>query len=165
MHHCGLCEDQRTALGELFLKSCVFWDQTQVRLGSKLLYLLSHFSSLAFSRQKSETDFWWLHVFRHSSPVLGWLWYIAVLGKPDKTFQSKSGLPRNILISIKTSDRAGQWWCMSLIPALGRQRQADFWGQPGLQTEFQDIQGYTEKPSLKKPKNKKRLLTFPNHVK
>jgi hypothetical protein len=36
------------------------------------------------------------------------------------------------------------------------QRQADFWvrGQPGLQSEFQDIQGYTEKPCLEKPKNK-----------
>jgi hypothetical protein len=35
-----------------------------------------------------------------------------------------------------------------LIPALGRQRQADFWvrGQPGLQSEFQDSQGYTENP-------------------
>jgi hypothetical protein len=40
---------------------------------------------------------------------------------------------------------------MLLIPALGRQRQ-DFWvrGQPGLQSEFQDSQGYTEKPCLKK---------------
>jgi hypothetical protein len=26
-------------------------------------------------------------------------------------------------------------------------------GQPGLQSEFQDSQGYTEKPCLKKPKN------------
>jgi hypothetical protein len=36
--------------------------------------------------------------------------------------------------------------------ALGRQRQADFWvwGQPGLQSEFQDSQGYTEKPCLEK---------------
>jgi hypothetical protein len=35
----------------------------------------------------------------------------------------------------------------------GGQRQADFWvrGQPGLQ----DSQGYTEKPCLKKTKNKK----------
>jgi hypothetical protein len=43
---------------------------------------------------------------------------------------------------------------MPLIPALGRQRQEDFWvrGQPGLQSEFQDSQGYTEKPCLKKPK-------------
>ena len=24
------------------------------------------------------------------------------------------------------SDPAGQWWCMPLIPALGRQSQADF---------------------------------------
>jgi hypothetical protein len=44
---------------------------------------------------------------------------------------------------------------MPLIPALGRQRQADFCvrGQPGLQSEFQDSQGYTEKPCLKKKKN------------
>jgi hypothetical protein len=47
---------------------------------------------------------------------------------------------------------------MSLIPALGRQRQVDFWvrDQPGLQSEFQDSQGYTEKPCLKKPKNQKQ---------
>jgi hypothetical protein len=32
--------------------------------------------------------------------------------------------------------------------------QADFWvqGQHGLQSEFQDSQGYTEKPCLEKPK-------------
>jgi hypothetical protein len=41
---------------------------------------------------------------------------------------------------------------MPLIPALMRQRQVDFQvrGQPGLQSEFQDSQGYTEKPCLKK---------------
>jgi hypothetical protein len=32
-----------------------------------------------------------------------------------------------------------------LIPALRRQR-----GQPGLQSEFQDSQGYIEKPGLEK---------------
>ena len=42
-----------------------------------------------------------------------------------------------------------------LIPALRRQRQADFWvqGQPGLQSEFQDSQSYTEKPFLEKNNN------------
>jgi hypothetical protein len=42
-----------------------------------------------------------------------------------------------------------------LIPALGRQRQVDFLvrGQPGLQSEFQDSQDYTEKPCLKKKKS------------
>jgi hypothetical protein len=46
---------------------------------------------------------------------------------------------------------------MPLIPALGRQRQVDFWvqGQPGLQSEFQDSQGSTKKPCLKKPTNQK----------
>jgi hypothetical protein len=41
---------------------------------------------------------------------------------------------------------------MPLIPALGRQRQVNFCvrGQPGLQSEFQDNQGYTEKPCLEK---------------
>jgi hypothetical protein len=42
---------------------------------------------------------------------------------------------------------------MLLIPALGRQRQA-VRGQPGLQSEFQDSQGYTEKPCLEKTKTK-----------
>ena len=46
------------------------------------------------------------------------------------------------------------WWHMPLIPALGRQRQVNFWvqGQPGLQSEFQDSQDDTEKPRLKNPK-------------
>jgi hypothetical protein len=42
---------------------------------------------------------------------------------------------------------------MPLSPALGRQKQVDLWvwGQPGLQSEFQDSQGYTEKPCLESP--------------
>jgi hypothetical protein len=40
---------------------------------------------------------------------------------------------------------------------LRRQRQADFWvrGQPCLQSELQDSQGYTEKSCLEKSKTKK----------
>jgi hypothetical protein len=40
---------------------------------------------------------------------------------------------------------------MPLITALGRQRQAELriQGQPGLQSKFQDSQGFTEKPCLK----------------
>jgi hypothetical protein len=30
------------------------------------------------------------------------------------------------------------------------------WGQPGLQSELQDSQGYTEKPCLKKKKTKQK---------
>jgi hypothetical protein len=48
------------------------------------------------------------------------------------------------------------WWRTLVIPALGRQRQVDFWvqGQPGLQSVFQDSQDYTEKPCLKNKKQK-----------
>jgi hypothetical protein len=57
-------------------------------------------------------------------------------------------------------------WRTPLIPTLGRQRQADFWvrGHPGLQSEFQDSQGYTEKPCLKKKnKNKKKIYLLWKH--
>ena len=45
---------------------------------------------------------------------------------------------------------------MDLIPALRRQRQVDLQvrGQPHLQSEFQDSQGYTEKSCLEKKRNK-----------
>jgi hypothetical protein len=54
-------------------------------------------------------------------------------------------------------DHTRQWWHMPLIPALGMQKPVHLWvwGQPGLQSEFQDSQGYTEKPCLKKKKKKK----------
>ena len=44
-----------------------------------------------------------------------------------------------------------------LIQALWRQRQADLWvwGQPGLESVFQDSQGYTEKSCLKEQKEQK----------
>jgi hypothetical protein len=63
---------------------------------------------------------------------------------------------------LKEYRRARWWWCMPLIPALGRQRQVDFWVQvqPCLQSEFQDSQGYTEKPCLgKKTKTKTNKQT------
>ena len=39
-------------------------------------------------------------------------------------------------------------------PSTWEARQADFCvrGQPGLQNELQDSQGYTEKPCIEKPK-------------
>ena len=54
--------------------------------------------------------------------------------------------------------QARQWWCMPVIAALGKQRQADFCarGQPDLQSEFQDSQDPTEKPCLEKNNNKKK---------
>jgi hypothetical protein len=56
---------------------------------------------------------------------------------------------------------------MPLIPALGRLRQVDFWvrGQPGLQSEFQDSQGYTDKPCPKKQKQKQKQKTKQNKTK
>jgi hypothetical protein len=64
---------------------------------------------------------------------------------------------KNVIIrSHEKARRSWAWWLTPLIPALGRQRQVDFWvrGQPGLQSEFQDSQGYTEKPCLKTKQNK-----------
>jgi hypothetical protein len=69
---------------------------------------------------------------------------------------------RKVLLNIALSQ---VWWHTPLIPALGRQRQVDFWvwGQPGLQSEFQDSQGYTEKPCLEKPKTKPKHCSLNVH--
>ena len=67
---------------------------------------------------------------------------------------NKKVTPDHISIKIKHSQA---WWHIPLIPALGRQRQVDFWvrGQPGLQSEFQDSHGYTDKPCFKKQDKQK----------
>jgi hypothetical protein len=61
---------------------------------------------------------------------------------------------------FKTVNFRRAWWPIPLIPALGRQRQADFWvwGQPGLQSEFQDRETLSQKTKNKqtnKQTNKK----------
>jgi hypothetical protein len=54
----------------------------------------------------------------------------------------------------------GPCWA-SFLQKEELRRQADFWvrGQPGLQSELQDSQGYTEKPCLEKTKKKKGVET------
>jgi hypothetical protein len=60
---------------------------------------------------------------------------------------------------VRNQEKKGRvWWGTPIILALGRQRQVNFLvrGQPGLQSEFQDSQGYTEKFCLEKNKNKNK---------
>jgi hypothetical protein len=84
--------------------------------------------------------------FERKSVVWQLLWIKIFWGFRDAGSKRISEIPRRA------------WWRTPLIPALGRQRQADFWvqGQPGLQSEFQDSQGYTEKTCLKNKKKRKR---------
>jgi hypothetical protein len=68
-------------------------------------------------------------------------------------------------VPLKKEEESRAWWHTPLIPALGRQRQVDFCvrGQPGLQSEFQDSQGYTEKPCPEKQKKKKEEENQPHY--
>ena len=88
-------------------------------------------------------------------PTVGWflLHHLVVHTVPSGILVGQPGQDN----SLSRLSSSGQWWRTPLIPALGRQRRADFWvrGQPGLQSEFQDSQGYTEKPCLKKTKQNK----------
>ena len=70
--------------------------------------------------------------------------------------------------TLKTWILGRWWWCTPLIPA---QKQAGLrvQGKTSLQSEFQDSQGYTEKPCLQKnQRNEKDLilrLEIPNQIK
>lgn len=54
---------------------------------------------------------------------------------------------------IKNHNLEWAWWNMPLMPAFGRQRQADILsGQPGLHSELENNQGSIERPCLKQNK-------------
>jgi hypothetical protein len=59
--------------------------------------------------------------------------------------------------SIHIKKKKKVWCHTTLVPAPWEQRQTDLevQCQPGQQNEFQDIQGYTEKPYLKTNKQTK----------
>jgi hypothetical protein len=91
----------------------------------------------------------------------------SLTGSKWKQEESESSSCRAIEATpVLLKDTKGRAWCCTpLIPACGRRRQADFWvqGQPGLQSEFQDSQGYTEKPCLEThapQKKRERKLNF-----
>jgi hypothetical protein len=96
---------------------------------------LSHFCSPVFSRTQ--------------------LWRTVRAGRGSG--QSLQGQNARYYEVLKDPGIIGWWWSPPLIPAFGRQRQVNLWvqDQPGLQSEFQDSQGYTEKPCYGKKKKKK----------
>ena len=93
------------------------------------------------------TQTWMVSRLYHSWTASAWLCRNAYMYNME--------MPR-ILWGVKMLEWAGRWWCTPLILGLGRQRQEDLWiqGLPGLQDEFQDNQGYTEKLCLKKQTSK-----------
>jgi hypothetical protein len=120
----------------------------------------SHLPHRIPKSQKSESAcqtmaHWAMKLTRCKSPVEEGLrgWFRSLWPWSDSEIQGIT-IPQT-LFKIR--------WHTPLIPALGRQRQADFWvqGQPGLQSEFQDSQGYTEKLCLKKQKKIKSYHIVP----
>ena len=57
----------------------------------------------------------------------------------------------------KKKREAGRWWRSPVIPVLWEAEAGGFLsqGQPGLQSEFQDSQGYMDKPCLKQEERRK----------
>jgi hypothetical protein len=60
-----------------------------------------------------------VYVFRAHHLISVTRWYAGHLGR-------LCPISASLRIGIKYSSMAGQWWRMPLIPALGKQRQADF---------------------------------------
>jgi hypothetical protein len=94
---------------------------------------------------------WWLTIICNGIqyPLLGCVWRQLQCTRIHK-------------VNLKKKKKCRAWWHTPLIPAFSRQRQANFWvrGQPGVQSEFQDSQGYTEKPCLEKTKTKTKTKTL-----
>lgn len=71
----------------------------------------------------------------------------GVLSSP--TWQAEEiGSPEHYRVFYQNPRLTGQWWHRTIIPALGRQRQADFFVSMrplGIQSEFQDSDDYAEK--------------------
>jgi hypothetical protein len=67
----------------------------------------------------------------------------------------------SIALHLKNIIIAGWWWCMSLIPALRRQRLLDlcvFKASLAYRVEFQDNQGYTKRNLVLEKKNPEILI-------
>jgi hypothetical protein len=46
---------------------------------------------------------------------------------PENNCASSSAFMRVDVLMVKNAFLNQAWWCMPLIPVLGKQRQADFW--------------------------------------
>jgi hypothetical protein len=73
-----------------------------------------------------------IHTPTHSSP---WVAKSSLWPWPKAQYEIFGLEIFQVRFAVKGPGSAGQWWRTPLIPALRRQRQADFWvrGQPGLQ--------------------------------
>ena len=81
----------------------------------------------------------------------------------EMQIQAQGGIPTQLSERLKQPGIVAH----AFNPSTRWQKQEDFWvqGQPGLLSEFQDSQGYTEKPCLEKPKKKKAPIHIKQNVK
>jgi hypothetical protein len=63
-----------------------------------------------------------VHIFNHSTGKAE----TGELSLRPAWYRSRSARATQKNLVSKTKEKARQWWCTPLIPALGRQRQADF---------------------------------------
>ena len=133
-----------------FYRVAVMW------LWFKWSYLLRH-CFLVFSFREM--------VCKHKSDTWHWGTWICENLMIINTLK-EVGFFFTLLLFFTSSRSVGQWWPMPLIPALGRHRQPDFGvgGWPGLQSEFQDSQGYTEKSCLENKTKQNKTKKFQDTI-
>jgi hypothetical protein len=172
VYGCVYAEIRRQLTGITFLLSIIWGpqDQTQIKLGHRCIYLPSHLTStmwpLMFQGQHilnslSLTSYILKEMIMDTIELSSI--HQPLLSRNCFTSYWERQMLTNFILKIRVNDQiksskisplSRAWWRKPLIPALGRQRQADFWvrSQPSLQSEFQESRAYTEKPCLEKPK-------------
>jgi hypothetical protein len=129
--------------------------------------ILIHFFKKKFQKKENKILFYkkYKHLHNGKGVCKNYVWWKAATQNKQRTL--KLNLKKKT--DLKKQKTARRWWRTPLIPALGRQRQADFWvwSQPAWSTEWVPGQPGLHRETLSRGEKKNRQrsnIQFTKHI-